>query len=30
MGTDLFENRIPDSDDIKTRKTNGKPFSEGD
>jgi hypothetical protein len=30
FGSNLFINRIPDFDDYKTRKENGKPFPKGD
>jgi hypothetical protein len=30
LNSGLFVNRIIDLDDYKTRKENGKPFSEGD
>jgi hypothetical protein len=30
LGSSLFVDRIPDLDDHRTRKENGKPFTKGD
>jgi len=30
LGSDLFINRVPDCNDVETRKEHGKPFPQGD